>query len=130
MSCEIKTIILLSMLFLHIVDDYYLQGILAQMKQRTWWFNNYPDKKYEDDYIMALMEHAFSWSFMVHIPVGIAVIYMNGSFSHLFFLFFVNWIIHAVIDNLKVNYLDLNLAQDQMIHITQIVITWTILMFK
>lgn len=29
--------LLLLMIFLHIVDDYYLQGILASMKQKEWW---------------------------------------------------------------------------------------------
>ena len=31
---------LLTMIFLHIVDDYYLQGVLAKMKQRKWWEDN------------------------------------------------------------------------------------------
>lgn len=31
-------------LFCHIVDDYYLQGILAQLKCREWWGKNYPDE--------------------------------------------------------------------------------------
>ena len=30
-------LILIGMFFLHIVDDYYLQGCLAQMKQQSWW---------------------------------------------------------------------------------------------
>ena len=33
----IEIFMLLFMVFLHIVDDYYLQGILASMKQKQWW---------------------------------------------------------------------------------------------
>ena len=29
--------VLASMLFMHVVDDYYLQGILANLKQRSYW---------------------------------------------------------------------------------------------
>ena len=32
-----KIFILLFMIMMHIVDDYYLQGILASMKQKSWW---------------------------------------------------------------------------------------------
>ncbi len=46
--------VLLSMIFLHIVDDYYLQGILASMKQKSWWEENAPQRLYKYDYIVAL----------------------------------------------------------------------------
>ena len=29
--------IYISMIFMHILDDYCLQGILASMKQKEWW---------------------------------------------------------------------------------------------
>lgn len=49
------------MLFLHIFDDYYLQGILASMKQKDWWRKQEGyNEKYKDDYIPALFCHAFS----------------------------------------------------------------------
>lgn len=38
--------LLLLMIFLHIVDDYYLQGILASMKQKEWWHKTAPEKMY------------------------------------------------------------------------------------
>ena len=62
---EFKLFLLLGMLFLHLVDDYYLQGWLASAKQKSWWKKNSPDKLYSHDYIMALCEHAFSWTFMI-----------------------------------------------------------------
>ena len=60
------------MLFCHIVDDYYLQGWLASAKQKKWWEQNASNPLYKNDYIMALVEHAFSWTFMVHVPIVIA----------------------------------------------------------
>ena len=52
--------ILLSMIFLHIVDDFKLQqGILSNMKQKNWWTSQ---KEYNDayryDYIPALILHS------------------------------------------------------------------------
>lgn len=66
-----KIFILLFMIMMHIVDDYYLQGILASMKQKSWWKKqpNYKDK-YSNDYLIALMMHAFSWSFCIMLPIG------------------------------------------------------------
>ena len=62
-------LLLIGMIFFHIVDDYYLQGWLSQAKQRQWWEQNAPQPLYKNDYIMALMEHALSWTIMIHIPV-------------------------------------------------------------
>ena len=47
-----KILILLAMIFCHIVDDYYSQGILASMKQKEWWKNNAPDSLYKHDYLI------------------------------------------------------------------------------
>ena len=98
-----KIIILLIMLFLHIVDDYYLQGILASMKQRAWWKENAPDPLYKHDYIVALMEHAFSWTFMIMLPAGIYTIFYDKSIVLVIIMFFINWIIHSIVDHLKAN---------------------------
>lgn len=49
------------MLFCHIVDDYYLQGILASMKQKAWWKKQESySEKYENSWVVALFMHAFS----------------------------------------------------------------------
>lgn len=121
-----KTFILLSMIFLHIVDDYYLQGKLASLKQKKWWEEHYPDKIYRYDYIVALLTHGFSWSFLVMSPI--AIVY-NSDLPTLFFLLFVfNCIIHSFVDTLKANMFKINLAQDQTIHFLQILITWLILL--
>ena len=97
---NIKIFILISMIFCHIVDDYYLQGWLASAKQKFWWTKNAPNKLYKNDYLMALFCHSFSWSFMIQLPILIYSFY-----THLFIwnilLFIINLIIHMFIDNLK-----------------------------
>ena len=122
----IKTFLLFLMIFLHIVDDYYLQGILASMKQRGWWEKNAPDRKYKYDYIIALLLHAFSWTFMVMLPITITLLLspVAAMTSVFLIIFFINWGIHMAIDHLKANVKALNLVQDQTIHILQIILTW------
>lgn len=122
-----KIIILLTMLFLHIVDDYYLQGILASMKQKAWWKENAPDPLYKYDYIVALIEHAFSWTFMIMLPVGIYTIFYDKSIVLIIIMFLINWIIHSIVDHLKANVKIINLVTDQVIHILQIIVTWVCL---
>ena len=126
-----KLIILLTMLFLHIVDDYYLQGILAQMKQKSWWEKNAPDKLYKNDYKVALLEHAFSWTFMIMLPITVTMIIQNNYINTIYITFFImNWILHTVIDHLKANKKIINLVVDQSCHILQIVVTWIVFVYK
>ena len=115
--------ILLIMIFLHIIDDYYLQGILAQMKQKQFWKENAPDELYKYDYICALITHSFSWTFMIMLPILIIMGTVNISFS---LVFIGNMIIHGVTDHLKANVRIINLCQDQLIHLSQIIITFFI----
>lgn len=118
-----KLFILFSMFFLHIVDDYYLQGILAKMKQKKWWEENAKDKKYRYDYIMALIMHSFSWSFLTIIPIAL---YLQSLYVWLCITLFMNAIIHCITDDLKANKLKINLIVDQTIHIIQLIITWIV----
>ena len=113
--------ILILMFFAHIVDDYYLQGWLASAKQKKWWEQNAPDKLYRFDYIMALVCHSFSWSFMIMLPW---IIYAGSSLNFALIAIPVNVIIHAIVDDLKANKHKLNLIQDQLIHLAQIVVTF------
>lgn len=110
---------LLLMIFLHIVDGYYSQGILATMKQKNWWEQNYPEKLYKYDYLCALFMHSFSWAFMIMIPTM-----FNNCF--IWWLFLINIAIHFIVDHLKANLKKINLITDQLIHIIQVVITWLI----
>ena len=107
------------MIFLHIADDYYLQDILAQMKQKKFWKEQAPDKKYKYDYIWALIMHAFSWTFMIMLPLALTA----PIGIKFYILFILNLIIHAFVDDLKANKLKINLWQDQLIHLLQIIIT-------
>lgn len=122
-------LILLCMIFMHIVDDYYLQGILASMKQKSWWEKNAPDPLYKNDYKMALAEHAFSWSFMMMLPVVVytAIIAAMPSVWLILIIFVANVILHAIVDNAKANKRIINLVDDQTCHFIQIFITWLIL---
>ena len=115
--------ILLTMIFLHIIDDYCLQGILAQMKQKKFWKEQAPDELYKYDYIWALIMHAFSWTFMIMLPL-IFVSPINPAF---YVIFVVNLAVHAYVDNLKANKHKINLWQDQLIHLAQIILTFIIL---
>ena len=66
--------ILLIMLFIHVIDDFHLQGILANMKQINWWkkeiYKGQRDKfnMYRNDWIPCIIWHAFQWSCMIIIP--------------------------------------------------------------
>lgn len=118
-----SVLILLSMVFCHIVDDYYLQGILASMKQKAWWQKqeSYCDK-YKHDYIIALIMHAFSWAFMISLPL----IIVGASEILIGIAIVINTIIHAIVDDLKANKKKINLVGDQIIHFFQVLVTWFI----
>ena len=113
------------MLFCHIVDDYYLQGRLADLKQKSFWEKNAPDEMYKHDYIMALAMHAMSWAFVVMIPL---IIYFHFEPSIKFaYVWSCNAVVHGVIDDLKANKRKINLIQDQSTHLLQIVVTLIVL---
>ena len=111
--------IFLWMIFMHSVDDYYLQGWLASAKQKSWWEKNAPSPLYANDYKMALVCHGFSWAFMTMIPLAIS------NYNLCWCVFVVaNMIIHCFIDNLKANKLKINLVTDQLLHIAQLTISY------
>ena len=125
-------LILFSMLFLHVVDDYYLQGILAKLKQKSWWEENAPDPLYRNDYICALAVHAFSWSFVITLPWFI-IAFLSLDTGLIIFLilgYLCNTFIHAFVDDMKANAKIINLCEDQKIHLCQIIITWIILVLS
>lgn len=117
-----KIFILLTMIFLHIIDDYKLQGILASMKQKKWWTSQQEYKiLYKYDYIAALIEHSFSWSFMIMLPIAISLNFHIGWWA---IAYIINMAVHAFVDDLKANKFKINLVIDQSIHIVQIAVTW------
>lgn len=115
--------LLLAMIFCHIVDDYYLQGVLAKMKQKKWWEENSNNKKYKYDYIVALICHSFSWTFMIMLPIAI---FKEFDLGILYILYPINCVVHCITDDLKANKLKINLIADQSIHLFQIILTWLV----
>lgn len=116
-----KIFIILWMIFFHIVDDYYLQGWFASAKQKIWWEKNAPDELYKHDYIWALIMHGFSWTFMIMLPIAY---WIDFRVSTKFIVLFIgNWIVHAIVDDLKANEHMFNLWTDQIIHLFQIINT-------
>lgn len=121
------SVVLILMLFAHIVDDFYLQGILASMKQRSWWQGKAPEQLYKYDYIAALIIHALSWAIMITLPI----LYVSGWNPHwvVCLMLSLNFAIHAVVDDLKANRHMINLVMDQTIHFIQIIVIWSIWAF-
>lgn len=114
-------VVLALMIFIHIIDDFCIQGVMASMKQKSWW-QEHPigsNPKYKNDYIVALFAHAFSWSFMIMIPI---LIWGRWEWP----ILIANMLTHAVIDNAKANKFQINLIQDQTYHLIQIIATWLI----
>ncbi len=129
-----KLLLLFGMIFLHIIDDFHLQGMFKELKQKIWWTKNASDKKYENDYIIALFEHSFSWTCSIMIIPAIYMLkYSTYDLLNLIFIcvFMLNITIHAIIDDYKANKLKLNLIQDQLVHFIQIIATWiTFILFN
>lgn len=121
--------IICAMLFMHVLDDYVLQApCLCNLKQKSFWEKNAPEKSYRFDYIVALIMHAFSWSFMIMLPIAI---YQNFDVSWIFGLMLViNTAVHAFVDDLKANVKVINLAVDQSIHMLQIVYTFWMFIWR
>lgn len=120
-----NSFIVLSMIFCHIIDDYKLQGILASMKQKQWWKENASQDLYKYDYLVALIMHSISWSFMIMFPIALYKHFVLG--VPFIIAFILNVFCHAYIDDLKANKKKINLIIDQLIHIVQIAVTAIIL---
>ena len=116
--------LLLIMFLMHIVDDFYLQGILASMKQQSWWKNQEGySSLYRNDYKMSLLIHSMSWSIMILLP---SMFILNTHPYAILAIFIINAAIHYYIDDLKANEKKINLVTDQTIHIMQVIATWVL----
>lgn len=118
--------ILLLMLLCHVIDDFVLQPVcLSKLKQETWWKSQKEfSKKYKHDYYMALLMHAMSWSIMISLPL---ILFCNVNDVLLILCFVFNTAIHLVVDDMKANTMEINLIQDQSIHLAQVFVTWVFL---
>lgn len=118
-------LMLMIMLFMHVIADFNLQGILAQMKCEAWW----KDKKYygEYDWATALTMHAFSWTFLVMLPL---LVYLDFQLTNAFNnMFCINLFVHFFVDDLKANRHKIDLRTDQVIHIIQIAVTYIVIVY-
>lgn len=115
---------LAAMLFLHVLDDFGLQGIMKDLKTKAWWRKQTADPKYAYDYVPALLCHAFSWAFMVMLPLAALQDFRpDGAF---FACLVLNVAVHAWVDDMKANRLKINLVQDQLCHMAQIAATFAV----
>lgn len=130
MNFVFRLFILLTMFFCHIFADYNLQGILASMKQKEWWRKQTTRQIYQNDYKMAMLEHAFAWSFVMELPLTVmAIVQDNMPLMWLTVATMVfNTAIHYHVDNWKANIKAINLIEDQAIHFVQIILTWAVAM--
>ena len=117
--------VFLIMILLHIIDDFVLQPIcLSKLKQKSFWEPYVKDnEKYKFDYKVALVIHALSWAIMIHLPL----MFIVSNEILVLISVIINTAIHAWIDDEKANKLNINLFEDQMMHIGQIVGTWALL---
>ena len=122
-----KIFVMLTVLFFHVLDDFVLQQFcLAKLKQKDFWKENAPDEMYKHDYMCALIIHAFSWAFMIMLPIAV---YKNFNVGYPFLILLLfNMAMHAVIDHVKANIKATNLWYDQSLHIILALITaWAFL---
>ena len=64
---------------------------------------------------------------MIMLPIAL---YMSWDIDGVFLVtFIVNAVIHAFVDNVKANWLLINLITDQAVHIIQILVTFLVLMY-
>ena len=118
--------VLILMIVMHVLDDFVLQPqCLSNLKQKEWWYRKgfYKDP-YKLDYLCAGLIHALSWSCMISLPLlFFGDLDLLGE-THLFYLFFLNIVIHFIVDELKANWKVINLWIDQTIHISQVILLY------
>ena len=136
-----KIFILLLMLLMHYIEDFHLQGCLANLKQKEWWkkqINENPKihtvfeySIYKNDYKMSLFAHSIENALFVMLPLMIDLLISELVTDYLrnTWIFFVPAIAlicvsHYVIDNLKANEMKINLIKDQILHIIFILIVF------
>lgn len=124
--------IFITMIFLHIHDDFRAQGILAQFKQKKWWEENCPGEMYKHDWVISLIAHSFRWTFMILLPPTVYAYIIGIDFNFYLgiylFMFILNCFFHALVDHMKANVFAYNLVQDQLLHVFQILCTCMVIL--
>ena len=122
------TVLFFFFLLMHIIDDFVLQPkSLGHLKQKTWWefeceARRVELKKYQYDYIAALIIHGLSWSIMIHLPV--IFLYNAPNNIILPISIILMGLLHSLIDHLKANVGCINLCIDQLLHLMQLILIW------
>lgn len=114
--------LILFSLLLHCIDDFVLQAaFLNKGKQKNWWREqtSYSDL-YNNDYLVCLIIHGLEWSLLTFLPILI----LEESTWFLWGMIAANTVIHAYVDDLKANKKKISLVTDQVIHISQILLTY------
>lgn len=135
-----KAFIFITMVLLHILEDFHLQGILANMKQKSWWQSEciklgitYDSSKYRHDHTISLIIHALENSIFITLPLiadGLATTFTtipnNSFFIGWAFIIFANTVVHAIIDDFKCNSKGINLVVDQILHFIFIILFFSL----
>ncbi len=142
-----KIFILFIMLLMHYIEDFHLQGCLANLKQKKWWekevaenlFHSKDDNpqhrerllfysQYRNDYKMSLFTHSIENALFVMLPLIVDM--LISEFTHCqqntWILFIPSTILicvsHYFIDDSKANKMKINLVQDQLYHLCVILL--------
>lgn len=136
MEWIIKIFVFLAMIFLHIMNDFNMQGRFFKLKRKQYWEEQFVHAKdpyaefymYRNDYKACIIAHSFSWAFLVELPVIAYALWKNNLIMSIIYIasILVNTVIHSAIDNLKDNEYKISLTVDQQLHFCQVLLTWAI----
>lgn len=134
-----KIFILFIMLLMHYIEDFHLQGCLANLKQKKWWEKQMSNNDmhshyalehsiYKNDYKMSLFAHSIENALFVMLPLIVDM--LISEFTHClqntWILFIPSTILicvsHYLIDDSKANKMKINLVQDQLYHLCVILL--------
>lgn len=133
-----KIFILFLMLLMHYIEDFHLQGCLANLKQKKWWEKQMSNNDmhshyalehsiYKNDYKMSLFAHSIENALFVMLPliVDTLISEYTNHVQNIWILFVPSIILicvsHYFIDDSKANKMKINLVQDQLLHLGFIV---------
>lgn len=132
---------------MHYIEDFHLQGCLANLKQKKWWekevaenlFHSKDDNpqhrerllchsRYKNDYKISLFAHSIENALFVMLPLIVDT--LISEFTHclhnIWILFVPSTILicvsHYLIDDSKANKMKINLVQDQLYHLCVILL--------
>lgn len=117
-----RLFIFLSMIFLHVYNDFHLQtSWVSDRKQREWWEKTVPNEMYKHDYIAVLAAHSISWSFLIMLPIAA---FRRLEIDWIFAAALAaNAVFYGLVDNEYANCKRFNLIDNQMFHLLQVVFT-------